>query len=66
MRVTLLMMTLFGVAACERYTEKTSPCFGKTGEPVVSRNAMTPLMLSFTTTSPDPFKDCVFEPVNSN
>lgn len=64
MRVTILMMALLGVAACERYTEQTSPCFGKNGEPVVSRNAMTPLVLSFTTTSPDPSKDCVFEPVN--
>ncbi|UWQ86300.1 hypothetical protein [Leisingera caerulea] len=64
MRVTLLMMALLGVAACERYTEQTSPCFGKTGEPVVSRNAMTPL--SFSSTSPDPAKDCVFEPVNGS
>lgn len=66
MRVTLLMVTLLCVAACERYTEKTSPCFGKNGEPVVSRNATSPLTFFFTTTSPDPFKDCVFEPVNSN
>ena len=64
MRVTLLMMALLGVAACERYTEQTSPCFGKTGEPVVSRNAMTPLSVS--STSPDPAKDCVFEPVNGS
>lgn len=64
MRVTLLMIILLCVAACERYTEKTSPCFGRNGEPVVSRNAMPPLVLSFTTTSPDPSKDCVFEPVN--
>lgn len=61
MRVTLLMITLLGVAACERYTEKTSPCFGKNGEPVVSRNA-TP-HLSFSTKSPDIDSDCAFEPV---
>ncbi len=61
MRVTLLMITLLGVAACERYTEQTSPCFGKNGEPVVSRNA-TP-HLSFSTKSPDIDSDCAFEPV---
>lgn len=66
MRATLLMMALLGVAACERYTEKTSPCFGKTGEPVVSRNATPPLALSLSTTSPDQPKDCIFEPVNGN
>lgn len=66
MRVALLMITLLGVAACERYTEKTSPCFGKTGEPVVSRSASTPLALSLSTTSPDPAKDCIFEPVNGS
>jgi len=62
MRVTVLMITLLGVAACERYTEKTSPCFGKNGEPVVSRSATTPL--SFSTKSPNLTKDCTFEPVN--
>lgn len=66
MRLTILVIALLGVAACERYTEKTSPCFGKNGEPVVSRNAATPLALSFSSTSPDPSKDCVFGPVNGN
>ena len=56
------MIALLGVTACERYTEKTSPCFGKNGEPVVSRNATTPL--SFSAKSPDLTKDCTFEPVN--
>lgn len=62
MRVTILMIALLGVAACERYTEKSSPCFGKNGNPVVSRNATTPLTIS--TKSPDVVKDCTFEPVN--
>lgn len=61
MRVTLLMIALLGVAACERYTEKTSPCFGKNEEPVVSRSATSPL--TFSTKSPDLTKDCDFEPV---
>ena len=66
MRVTLLLMAFLSVAACERYTEKTSPCFSKNGEPVVSRNVMTPLSLSFSAKPPDPTKDCNFEPVNSS
>lgn len=35
--VMLLATPLLG--ACERYTEQTSPCFGRNGEPVVSRAA---------------------------
>lgn len=62
MRVTLLMITILGVAACERYTEKTSPCFGKNGEPVVTRSTTTPF--SFSTKSPGLSKNCNFEPVN--
>lgn len=61
MRVTFVMISLLSVAACERYTEKTSPCFGKNGEPVVSRNGTTPL--SFSTKSPNIDTDCTFEPV---
>lgn len=64
MRVTLLMITLFGLAACESYTEKTSPCFGKTGAPVVSRNAVT--LLSLSTKSMPSSKDCIFEPVSGS
>lgn len=64
MRLTLIILSLSGLAACERFTEKTSPCFGKNGEPVVSRNTGTPLSLS-TKSMPSP-KDCIFEPVNGN
>ncbi len=28
------------LAACEKYTEKTSPCFGRNGEPRVTRSAL--------------------------
>jgi hypothetical protein len=63
MRVILLMALFLGVAACERYTEKTSPCFGKNGEPVVSRSANSPL--TFSTKSPGLTKNCTLEPVSS-
>lgn len=36
--ILLLIATPF-LGACERYTEQTSPCFGRNGEPVVSRAA---------------------------
>ena len=50
------------LSACEKYTEQTSPCFGRNGEPQVTRAA-----LSFSTmgapvqetTKPD----CRFEPL---
>ena len=47
------------VTACEQYTEKTSPCFGRNGEPVVARAAM-----SFAATAivgDNASSDCTFE-----
>jgi hypothetical protein len=47
------------LSACEQYTEKTSPCFGRNGEPVVTRAT-----LSFAATAPVSGangKDCTFE-----
>ena len=47
------------LSACEQYTEKTSPCFGRNDEPVVTRAA-----LSFAATahvSGVNGKDCTFE-----
>lgn len=61
MRLTALILIALGLASCARYTDKTSPCFGQDGEPVVSRNAVAPL--SFSSKSEDPAKDCLFEPV---
>lgn len=45
--VLLFATPLLG--ACERYTEQTSPCFGRNGTPVVSRAAF-----SFTTSDTQP------------
>lgn len=28
------------LTACEKYTEKTSPCFGRNGEPQVTRSTL--------------------------
>lgn len=50
------------LAACEQYTEQTSPCFGRTGGPQVSRAAH-----SFSTmgapVQPAAKPDCSFEPL---
>lgn len=61
MRLTALTLIALGLAGCARYTDKTSPCFGQNGDPVVSRNAVAPL--SFSSKSEAPAKDCLFEPV---
>lgn len=61
MRLTALILIALGLAGCARYTDKTSPCFGRDGEPVVSRHAVAPL--SFSSKSEDPTMDCLFEPV---
>ena len=50
------------LSACEKYTEQTSPCFGRNGEPQVTRSA-----LSFSTMG-TPVRetakpDCSFEPL---
>ena len=37
--VILLLIAAPFLGACERYTEQTSPCFGRNGKPVVSRAA---------------------------
>ncbi|HDY95693.1 MAG TPA: hypothetical protein ENH63_20025 [Sulfitobacter litoralis] len=47
------------LSACEQYTERTSPCFDRSGEPVVSRAT-----ISFAATAPVSGangKDCTFE-----
>jgi hypothetical protein len=50
------------LSACEKYTEKTSPCFGRNGEPQVTRSA-----LSFSTMGAPAHAtakhDCSFEPL---
>lgn len=50
------------LSACETYTEQTSPCLGRNGEPQVTRSA-----LSFSTMGAPVQKtnksDCVFEPL---
>lgn len=50
------------LSACEKYTEKTSPCFGRNGAPQVTRST-----LSFSTMGApieEPTKpNCAFEPL---
>ena len=50
------------LTACEKYTEQTSPCFGRNGEPQVTRSA-----LSFSTMGAPVQEvakpDCTFEPL---
>jgi hypothetical protein len=50
------------LSACEKYTEKTSPCFGRNSEPQVTRAA-----LSFSTMGAPVEQaakpDCSFEPL---
>lgn len=65
MRFVLVLMGLCTLlSACERYTEKKSPCFGNTGNPIVTRAAQTPLTINTPTsqiTDSASSKDCLFE-----
>lgn len=59
----LILASLVFLAACETYTDATSPCFGAEGEPAVSRSAAP--LLAFAATEPTP-KDCNFEPIGAD
>lgn len=54
-----IIAALSVLSACDRYTDQTSPCFGRDGEPAVTRAS-----LSFSTKTGGQArtpKDCVFE-----
>ena len=55
----LIFVSFLVLAACEKYTDAISPCFGANGTPAVSRAASTPLAFAAT----EPGKDCLFAPV---
>ncbi|WP_299850823.1 hypothetical protein [uncultured Roseovarius sp.] len=62
----ILLAVLTVVSACEKYTDATSPCFGKDGDPVVSRSAATPLTFVGTETGTGTDeKNCDFEPIGN-
>ena len=68
----ILIAALTTLAGCENYTDQTSPCFDRSGKPVVSRNSPAPA-LSF---APDRFApevsqysqepDCLFRRIGSD
>ncbi len=56
----LLLVATSLLGACERYTEQTSPCFGRNGEPVVSRATYSPIAAPVTQPTASA-KNCDFE-----
>jgi hypothetical protein len=60
--ILALCATVSLLSACEKYTEQTSPCFGRNGEPQVTRSA-----LSFSTMGAPVQEtakpDCTFAPL---
>lgn len=63
----LFLLTAFAaLTACERYTDKSSPCFGRNGKPVVTRNsapAALPFAPSVGRNAID--QDCEFRPLGT-
>ena len=57
MRLALIVLATI-LTACERYTDATSPCFGRDGAPAVSRASTE--VLSFAAQGT---KDCDFEAI---
>ena len=41
-RILMAALVLGAMSGCARYTEKTSPCFGRSGKPVAINAAHTP------------------------
>ena len=63
LRIHILMISALPLlGACSQYTDKTSPCFGRDGAPVVTRAAVT--LIAPDTVQQDVPKDCMFEPVS--
>lgn len=54
----LILASLLVLAACETYTDATSPCFGAVGRSAAP-------LLAFAATEPTP-KDCNFEPIGAD
>ena len=50
------------LSACEKYTEKTSPCFGRNGKPQVTRAALSFLTMG-APVQETAKSDCTFEPL---
>ena len=50
------------LSACEKYTEKTSPCFGRNGEPQVTRAAFSVSTMGASVQEVAK-PDCSFEPL---
>lgn len=59
----LILASLLLLAACEKYTDATSPCSGADGEPAVGRSTAMPL--AFSATEPVS-RDCMFEPFGAD
>lgn len=62
----ILIALLAALAGCESYTDKTSPCIGRSGKPVVSRND-TGLMMSLLPVEKEhgPGPDCTYRPLGN-
>lgn len=58
--ITTLLIATALLASCGRYTEATSPCFGQSNTPEVSRAAQVPLSIVEPATAT---KDCDFRPI---
>ncbi len=62
----ILIIALATLAGCETYTDKTSPCLGRNGKPVVSRNSISPALSFAPAVSQNATDlDCVFRTIGS-
>lgn len=58
--IAILVITASVLTGCSQYTEATSPCFGQSSSPAVSRAAQVPLSFIEPARA---VKDCDFQPM---
>lgn len=63
-RILIAILVLGALSGCEKYTEKTSPCFGRSGKPIATKAAYSPTLpfvpVAGHTSEAD---DCTFRPI---
>lgn len=63
-RILMAALVLGAMSGCAHYTEKTSPCFGRSGKPIATNTAYIPAPSFITVAEPlAASKDCTFRTI---
>ncbi|MGO4909907.1 hypothetical protein ACEN2J_16420 [Pseudorhodobacter sp. W20_MBD10_FR17] len=63
-RILMAVLVLGAMSGCAHYTEKTSPCFGRSGKPIATNAAFISDLPLITVAEPlNTSKDCTFRAI---